>query len=50
MIFTLDWQKFQIVVVIDQKTYSWEKVNTELLDNTELSIELIKKMKYLGIL
>ncbi len=43
-------EKYQIVTFIDEKTYSWEKVNEELLQNTELGIELLKKMKYLGIL
>lgn len=43
-------EKYQIVVVLDDKTYTWEKVDQELLNKTKLSKQLLKKMKYLGIL
>jgi hypothetical protein len=43
-------ERSQVVVVIDKVPYSWDKVNSELLDKTDLGIELLQKMKKLGIL
>ncbi len=43
-------EREQVVVMLEKVPYSWDKVNAELLDKTELGIELLKKMKQLGIL
>ena len=43
-------EKSQVVVVMDEKTYSWDKVYSEISDNTELSNKLLKRLNILGIL
>jgi len=43
-------EKVQIVIFIEDKTYSWEKVNQELINKTKLGDDLLKRMKYLWIL
>ena len=43
-------EQSQVVVVMDEKTYSWDKVYSEISDNTELSNKLLKRLNILGIL
>jgi len=43
-------EKSQVVVIMDKKTYSWDKVYSEILDNTELSNKLLKRLNILEIL
>lgn len=43
-------EKSQVVVVMDKKTYSWDKVYSEISDNTELSNKLLKRLNILEIL
>ncbi len=40
----------QIVVVMGEKGYSWNKVHSEILDNTELGNKLLKRLNILEIL
>lgn len=43
-------EQVQVVVVMDEKPYTWDKVNSEISDNTELSNKLLKRLNVLGIL
>ena len=43
-------EREQVVAIVDDKQYSWDRANAEISDNTELGIKILKKMKQLGIL
>lgn len=43
-------EQSQVVVVMDEKAYSWDKIYSEISDNTELSNKLLKRLNILGIL
>jgi len=39
-----------IIVVLDEKTYSWNSVYFEVKENTELGTKLLKKVKEIGLI
>ncbi|MBD3355160.1 hypothetical protein GF361_04195 [Candidatus Woesearchaeota archaeon] len=43
-------EREQVVAIVDEKQYSWDRANAEISDDTELGIKILKKMKELGIL
>lgn len=40
----------EIVVVVDEKTYSWNSAYFELKNNTSLGEKILKNMKELGLI
>ena len=43
-------EREQVVAIVDEKQYSWDRANAEISDNTQLGIKILEKMKQLGIL
>lgn len=43
-------EREQVVAIVDEKQYSWDRANAEISNNTKLGIKILKKMKQLGIL
>ena len=43
-------ERYQIIVIIDDKTYSWNAAYIEITNNTELGKKILKKIEALGIL
>lgn len=43
-------EREQVVAIVDEKQYSWDRANAEISDDTKLGIKILKKMKQLGIL
>ena len=43
-------EKYQIIAIVDNKTYSWNIAYIEISDDTELGKKILKKIEDLGIL
>lgn len=43
-------EREQVVAIVDEKQYSWDRANAEISNNTKLGIKILEKMKQLGIL
>ena len=43
-------ERTQIVVIIDEEPYSWYAARNEIINDTELSKKILKKLEALGIL
>lgn len=43
-------ERSQVVVIIDNKTYSWDAVYSEVAEDTELGRRILKKLNLLEIL
>ncbi|MBU2638322.1 MAG: hypothetical protein KJ955_05085 [Nanoarchaeota archaeon] len=43
-------EREQIIVIIDNKPFSWDRAYDEITDNTELGKKMLKKMEAIGIL
>lgn len=43
-------EREQVVAIVDEKQYSWDRANAEISDDTKLGIKILEKMKHLGIL
>ena len=43
-------ERYQIIAVIDKKTYSWNTAFAEISEDTELGRKILKRMEELGIL
>ncbi len=43
-------ERFQVVVIIDEKTHSWNAAYMEVSNNTKLGDKVLEKMKLVGIL
>ncbi len=45
-----DGLRDDIIVILDEKTYSWNSVYFEVKENTKLGAELLKKIKEIGLI
>lgn len=43
-------ERLQVIVVMDNKPYSWNAAYIEILNNTALGKKMLEKMEVLGIL
>ncbi len=43
-------ERYQVVVIIDEKPHSWNAAYMEVSNNTQLGNKMLKKMKMVGIL
>ena len=43
-------ERYQVIAVIDKKTYSWNTAFAEISEDTELGKKILKKMEELEIL
>ena len=43
-------ERSQVVIIVDEKPYSWDAAYPEILNNTELGKKILKKLNLLGIL
>ena len=43
-------ERYQIIAIINKKTYSWNTAFTEISEDTELGKKILKKMEELGLL
>lgn len=43
-------ERKQIIAIIDDKTYTWDRAYDEINNNTELGKKILKKIEDLGIL
>ena len=43
-------ERTQVVVIMNEKTYSWDVANNEISGNTELGNKILKKLELLEIL
>ncbi len=43
-------ERFQVIAVVEGKTYSWNAAYQEIENNTSLGKKIIKKLEALGIL
>ncbi|MBI2558508.1 hypothetical protein HYW20_04250 [Candidatus Woesearchaeota archaeon] len=43
-------ERSQVIVVMDNKPYSWNAAYNEILNNTALGKKMLEKMEVLGIL
>ena len=43
-------EKPQVVILVNEKPYSWDAAYIEILDDTKLGIEILKKLNLLEIL
>ncbi len=43
-------ERSQVIVVIDDKTYSWDRAFNEISNDTQLGKKMLKKIEALGIL
>jgi len=43
-------ERYQIIAIVDKKSYSWNVAHTEISENTELGKKILKKIEELGIL
>ena len=43
-------EREQVVAIVDEKQYSWDRANAEISNNTKLGIKILEKMKLLRIL
>jgi len=43
-------ERYQVIAVIDDKTYSWNVAYVEITNDTELGKKILKKLEALGII
>ena len=43
-------EKSQVVIIVNEKPYSWDAAYPEILNDTELGKRILEKLKLLGIL
>ena len=43
-------ERTQIIVIIDDQPYSWYAAHNEIINDTELSRKILKKLEAMGIL
>jgi hypothetical protein len=43
-------ERYQVIAVIDEKTYSWNVAYNEISKDTELGKKILKKMETMGII
>ena len=43
-------EKSQVLVLIDERTYSWDAANSEISNNTKLGEKILKKLVLMEIL
>ena len=43
-------ERFQVVAIVDEKSYSWDVAYAEISNNNELGNKILKKMRLIGIL
>ncbi len=43
-------ERYQIIAIVDNKTYSWNIAYQEITNNTELGKKILEKIEMLGLL
>jgi len=43
-------ERYQIIAIVDNKTYSWNAAYIEISNNTELGKKILKSIEAVGIL
>jgi len=43
-------ERYQVIAIVDKKTYSWNTAYNEISNDTELGKKILKKIEALGIL
>ena len=43
-------EKVQVIAVINERTYSWDKAYNEISNDTDLGMKILEKMQLVGIL
>ncbi|MCD4760020.1 hypothetical protein K8R33_03970 [archaeon] len=43
-------ERHQVIVIVDGKTYSWDRAYSEVTNDTKLGKEILKKLKEMQIL